>query len=131
MVERLRWPPGLVAVTILAIFAEATFMRLDRAVAADARARGLAKFFLRSMTTLATHEGMSTCQLEVGACMIEGLSIQLDYVGLSAFVVGVAVLAIAAHRVAIAAVKATALRTIGCYVLMTSQAALWLRVAGE
>ena len=52
MVERLRWPPTLVAVAILAIFAETPFMWFDSAVTADARARGLAKFFLWSMTTL-------------------------------------------------------------------------------
>ena len=64
---------------------------------------------------------MRTRQLEVSACMIKGLAIQLDHVGLSAFMVSMAVLAIAVHRVAIAAVKATALRAIDGYVLMTSQ----------
>ena len=131
MIERLGRPPALVAVAVLAVFAEAALVRLDGAMATDAGTRGLAELLFRRVTAVTPYRCMGAGQLEVGAHVIERFAVELDDVGAAAFVIGVAVPAIAGHRVAVATVKAACLGAIDRHLLVTVEAQFRLRLARE
>jgi hypothetical protein len=87
-------------------------VRLDGAMAADASAWSLAIFLLRFVTTITSHRRVGAGQLEIGARMIEGFAIKWNDIEVSTLMIGMAMLAIARHRIAVTAMKTPRLRPI-------------------
>lgn len=90
VVVEFRVSPGRRTVTFAAGLRELVAMYIVLLVAADAGGRGLAPGLSRFMTALAWHTSMRALEGEVGQVMIELGLIQLNDVGVTPFVLGMA-----------------------------------------
>lgn len=118
VIERLGRSPAFIAMAILAHHAETTFVRLNCAMAVDANAWRLAKFFLRLMTPITSRRRVSAGQLEISARMVERFAIELHDIEFPPLVIRMAVLAIPRHGIAVAPMKSTRLGAISGHVFM-------------
>jgi hypothetical protein len=112
VVEGLDATPRDLGMTIVAGLAKSTFVRIVRLVAVEAASRRVAKLYRLQMATVALHCFVRVSQLEIRKCMIGRLAVELDDVGISPLVIGVAMAAILRPRVRLPAVKASAELTI-------------------
>ena len=112
VVEGLDATPRDLGMTIVAGLAKSTLVQIVRLVAVEAASRRVAKLYRLQMATVALHCFVRVSQLEIRKCMIEGLAVELDDVGISPLVIGVAMAAILRPRVRLPAVKASAELTI-------------------
>jgi hypothetical protein len=112
VVEGLDATPRDLGMTIVAGLAKSTFVPIVRLVAVEAASRRVAKLYRLPMATVALHCFVRVFQLEIRKCMIEGLAVELDDVGISPLVIGVAMAAILRPRVRLPAVKASSELTI-------------------
>lgn len=94
MIERLDLFPHRFAVACVAFFAEVSLMRLDFLMAIDTEAWSLAERDLGRMAALALDVLMGVFKGIVRERMIESLSIKLDDVRATPFVIGMATSAI-------------------------------------
>ena len=90
MIERLDLLPHRFAVAGVAFFTEVSLMRLDFLMAIDTQARRLAERDLGGMAALALDVLMGVFEGIVRERMIESLSIKLDDVRATPFVIGMA-----------------------------------------
>jgi hypothetical protein len=90
MIERFDATPCRLAMAALAYFPKATLVRIIRLMAVEAAPRRIAKLHRLHMTAAALHGFVSVTQLEIRKSVIEGFTIELDDVGVSPLVIGVA-----------------------------------------
>jgi hypothetical protein len=105
MVVRLDASPCRFAVTIIARFAEAPFVRIIRLVAVEAASGRIAKLYGLHMTAAALHGFVSIVQLEIRESVVEGFAIELDDVGISPLVISMAMGAVLLRRIQLPPVK--------------------------
>lgn len=110
-----------------AFLAERAFMRLVFLVAGNALALRFPEFLLRLMAAIAGERLVRAFQIEIGEFVGERFLVELHYIGVSAFVIGVAVLAFGIDRIGTPPVQAAFLLTIGCDILVASHAQPLLR----
>jgi hypothetical protein len=73
------------------------------------------------MTTPTLHRFVSIMQLEIRKRVIECFAVELDYVGISPFVIGVTMVAFLLRRIRLSPVKPLACRPIGGGFLVACQ----------
>jgi len=89
VVERFDARPCCLSMTVVAPFPKATLVRIDRLVTVEATSGRVAEFHGLGMTTATLHRFVRVMQLEIRKCVIECFAVELDYVGISPFVIGV------------------------------------------
>ncbi len=119
VVERLDPAPRGFAVAIIASFAKAPFMRVNRLVTVEAASARLAEFHRWRVAAGARHRSVRVAKREVREGVIERLTVQLDDVGLSSLVIGMTMVAFGFRGIGLAPVKSLAGRTIRRNFLMT------------
>ena len=93
VVEWLDASPGLLAMTIVTPLSKAPFMRIAGLVAIEAASRRIAKLDRLHVTAIAAHCLMRTLKFKVRGCVIECFPIELNDVGCSPLVIGMAMVA--------------------------------------
>ncbi len=91
-------------------------------MAIHAKQRRLPEFLACKMAGITLHSGMSTIESKVGYSMIEGLGVEFDYIGIAAFVVGMAVTASIRRHILAAAMKPCLIANIDRNVLVAIEA---------
>ena len=114
--------PVLDGVTRTAIITQLAFVRFIFLVAGHTAAAGLAIFLTSLMTTAARHRDMGIVQCEIRMAVIELHGNKLDDVSVTAFVFGMATMALQGGRVRQAAMKASVLLHVSGNVLVTIHA---------
>jgi hypothetical protein len=115
-------PPAVFSVATVARVAEASFMRVNRFVAIDATPSCRPIRLLWLMAALAPYRPMFALQCEISQRMIERLAIELQNIGLTAFVVGMALLTLRLGRGVVATMKAPRILPVRRDLLMAAQA---------
>ena len=112
VVERFDATPRDLGMTIVAGLAKAPFVWIVRFVAVEAASRRVTKLYRLQMAAATLYCFVRVFQLEIRKCMIEGFAVELDDVGISARVIGVAMAAVLRPRLRLPAMKASAQLTI-------------------
>jgi hypothetical protein len=118
-------------VTILASLAKTPFMRIAGLMAVEAAPGRVAKLHRWRVAARAFHGAVRAPELKAGECVIERLMVQLDNIGISSFVVGVALVAVLRSRDGVTSVKSLPRRTISCNLFVARKAKPRLRVSRE
>ena len=126
MVERRRLFPAFGRVASFASFTESAFVRLVLPVAANAVMLRRTELLSGTVTSLAGGGRMGAFEPEIGQTMVESRVIERRDLGLSAFVVGVAVLALDAGHICPLAVEARLVGEILGHILVAVEAQLVL-----
>ena len=122
VVECLDLAPLGFTVAIVAFLAEAPFVRIVRLMTVQAASGRLAEFYLWRVTAGARHRLVCVPEPEIRERMIEGLAVELDDVGISSPVVGMAMVAFLFCGIRLAPVKSLTRRTIRGNFLMAVEA---------
>src|SRR5262245_13835662 len=125
--------PADLTVAAIARLAEASLVWIAVLVTIEAPSGRAAKGDRGRVATAALHGSVCALDLEVRRSVIERLSIELDDVGTSPLVLGVAVPAIPAQGIGLAPVKSFPLLAVCCNVLVVvaSEAKTSLRLPGK
>ena len=113
--------PCCLGMTVVARFPKATLVRIDRLVTVEATSGRVAEFHGLGMTTATLHRFVRVMQLEIRKCVIECFAVELDYVGISPFVIGVTMGAFLLRRIGLSPVKPLVCRLIGGRILVACQ----------
>jgi hypothetical protein len=131
VVERLRRPPGCLAMAIVAPLAEAPFVAIVRLMTVEA-APGRVAVFCRLRVTAVTLRGLvRVSELEIRKRVIERLAIELDDVGIPPLVVGVTARAVLPRRIRLTPVKSPGQLTVRGDFLVACEAEPGLRPSRE
>jgi hypothetical protein len=122
VIERLDPAPGGFAMAIVAFFTKTPFMWINRLVTIDTTAGRLAEFDRWRVAAGARHRSVGIPKREIRKGMVERLAVQLDNVGVSSLVIGMAMIAFAFCGIRLAPMKSLASRTIGGHFLVTCKA---------
>jgi hypothetical protein len=131
VIERLYAPPRVLAVAAVAFLAEPTLVLIGPPVTVHASRRRTTKLRRAHMTLVASRRPVRALQLEVRERVVEGLPVELDDVGVSPFVIGVAVPAILFRRIGLTSVQSPAGQPIPRDLLMAGQAQIALGLSRE
>ncbi len=82
--------PSFFGMATRALLAESPLVRIARPVTTDAVGRCGAKFGRLHMAALTAHRGVSPLELEIREGVVDGVSIELDDIGVSSLVIRVA-----------------------------------------
>ena len=128
VIERLDLAPCDFAVAIVAFLAKAPLVRIFRLMTVETAPSGLSVLRVPCVAAVATCTPVGADQCEVGECMVEGFTVQLDDVERAPFVFGVARLALAFRRFGVAAVETACALPIRSDRLVARQAKPGLRL---
>jgi hypothetical protein len=127
MIECLNVQPAIVAVALLTLLAELTFVRVKRPVTIKAKTWGVPKLDGLEMTIAAGHRLVRALQAEVRQRVVERLAIKLNNIGASALVVGMAEAAFLLCGIELSAVKSSACLSVRSDLLVAVEALAGLR----
>ena len=122
VVERLGLAPLGFTMTIVAFLAKVPLMRIVRLMTVGATSRRLAEFYRWYVTAGARHCLVRVPEFEIREGVIERLAVELDDVGISSLMVGMAMVAFLFCGIRSAPMKSLARRTIRGNVLMAVEA---------
>ena len=122
VVELLDLAPCGFAVAILAFFAKASLMRIDRLVTINAASGRFAEFDVLHMTAGARHRPVRAQKREISQSMIERFAIELDDVSAPSLVIAVTVVAFGFCGVGLASMKSLPGYPVRCNFLVTGKA---------
>ena len=91
MIERLDTTPRRLGMTIVTCLSKASLVRIVRLVTVEAASGRVAELYILQMTAAARHGFVGIAQLEIRKGVVEGFAIELDDVGVSSLVIGMAV----------------------------------------
>jgi hypothetical protein len=114
-------------VTTLASLAKTPLMRIACLVAIETAPGRVAKLLGWRVAADAVHGVVRVPELEVRECVIESLMVQLDDIGISSFVIGVALVAFLRGRDGVPSMKPPPRRAIGCNLFVACKAKPRLR----
>src|SRR5215510_2898597 len=106
VVEWLDAAPAILAMATVALLTEPLLVRVLRLVTVVAASRGAAERHRRGVASVTAYCLVAAFEFEIGGDVIEGLTIELNDIGVAALVIGMTILAIFAQGVHVAAVKA-------------------------
>ena len=121
VVERFDPRPCCLSMTVVARFPKATLVRIVRFVTVEAASGRVTEFYRLSVTAVTPHGFMRVAQFEICKGVVERFTIELDDIGVSSLVIGVAMGAFLLSRVRLPPVKSFGRRPIGSNVLVTCQ----------
>jgi hypothetical protein len=127
VVERFDAAPYRLPMTVVARFPKTPLVRIVRLMTIEAAAGGVAKMCGLRVASDTLHRLVSLPKLEIRKCVIERLAVQLDDVGISPLVIGVAMVAFLFRRLRLTSVKSLTDRKIGSNFLVARQAEPTLR----
>ena len=119
VVEWLDTAPAILAMATVALLTEPLLVRVLRLVTVVAASRGAAERHRRGVASVTAYCLVAAFEFEIGGDVIEGLTIELNDIGVTAFVISMAVLAFLAQGIRVAAVKTPPVATISIDVLVT------------
>jgi hypothetical protein len=131
MVERFDALPRPFSVAIVTCLSKASLVRIIRLMTVEAASGRVAKLYILQMTAAARHGFVGITQLEIRKGVVEGFAIELDDVGVSSFVIGVAVSAFLLRRIRLPRVESPTCQSIRCNFFVTCQAESRLRFSRE
>jgi len=91
MIERLDTTPRRLGMTIVTCLSKVALVRIVRLVTVEAASGRVAELYILQMTAAARHGFVGIAQLEIRKGVVEGFAIELDDVGVSSLVIGMAV----------------------------------------
>ena len=131
VVERLDATPRRLVMTFVTAFSKAPLMGIIRLVTVETTARRVAELYRLRVTRVASHCLVRVPEREIRECVIEGLAVELDDVGVSSNVIRVAIVAFLFLRIWLPAVKSLIRRTIRGNFLVARKAQPSLRPSRE
>ena len=127
VVERFHAVPCRLGMTIVACFTQAAFVRIRRLVTVETAPGCVAELRRLGVTGGARHRRMCVPERKICKCVIEGLAVQLDDIGVSPNVIRVTMGAFLLRCTRITPVETLAGLTVGARLLVARQAELSLR----